>query len=77
MDTHLNESQRLTTWMHERGFDYRTLAEATGDDYSHIFLMAKGKRPVSDAFKWRFTLAFGWDEAERAFAVAERQMMEA
>ena len=71
------DSERLNTWMRERGFNYRTLAEVTGDTYSLIYMMAKGQRDVNDAFKWRFASAFGWDEAQRVFPVEEQQLVEA
>lgn len=64
----MSDSERLTQWMQERDFDYGTLAEATGDTYSSIYMMARGQRSVSDAFKWRFALHFGWEEATRLFS---------
>ena len=64
----MSDSQRLTQWMQDRGFDFGSLAEATGDSYSSIYLMVKGQRPVNDAFKWRFAQRFGWAEAAQLFA---------
>jgi hypothetical protein len=64
----MTHQQALSQWMRDRGFDYQTLAEATGDSYSNIYMMARGLRPVNDAFKWRFAQQFGWDEAQTLFA---------
>jgi len=63
----MNEKERLNQWMQARGFDTKTLAAATGDSFSGIYMITKGDREVNDAFKWRFALAFGWDEATQVF----------
>lgn len=63
----MNEKERLVQWMQERGFDTETLAAATGDSYSTVYMITKSDRRVNDAFKWRFTVAFGFDEAIAVF----------
>lgn len=63
----MTEKKRLMQWMQEKGFDTETLATATGDSYSSIYMMTKGDRPVNDAFKWRFSETFGWEEAQKVF----------
>lgn len=64
----MNEAERLESWMKEKGFNISSLAEAIGDSYSTVWFIVKGERPVNDAFKWRFALRFGYDEATRLFA---------
>ena len=66
----MTEQERLMRWMQEKGFDTETLASATGDSYSNIYMMTKGGRPVNDAFKWRFAVTFGWHEAQALFCPA-------
>lgn len=61
------EKERLMEWMVGRGFDTASLADATGDTFSTVHMITKGNRPVSDAFKWRFGVAFGFDEAKSLF----------
>lgn len=63
----MNEKERLIQWMREKGFDTETLAAATGDSYSSIYMLTKSDRPINDAFKWRFAVAFGWSEAVSVF----------
>lgn len=63
----MNESERLMEWMGAKGFDYNTLAAATGDNYSTVYMITRGGRRVNDAFKWRFTLAFGIEESRKVF----------
>lgn len=63
----MTKQERLLQWMREKGFNMETLAQATGDSYSSIYMMTKGGRSLNDAFKWRFALAFGWEEASRIF----------
>lgn len=70
----MKEKERLLRWMQERGFDTQTLADATGDTFSTIHMITKGDRRVNDAFKWRFAVAFGWDEAAKVFDVPQAQM---
>jgi len=70
----MTEAQRLEKWMEARGFSVGELAEATGDSYSTVYMMLSGKRPVGDAYKWRFAVHFGWREAEIAFGLALPQL---
>lgn len=63
----MTEQEILLHFMQERGFDFESLAAATGDSRSSIYMITRGGRPVNDAFKWRFAQAFGWEEAERLF----------
>lgn len=72
----MNEKERLNQWMEARGFDTKTLAAATGDSFSSIYMITKGNRDVNDAFKWRFALAFGWDEAIQIFDTHQSPAME-
>lgn len=67
----MNEKERLTQWMQEKGFDTDTLAAATGDSFSSIYMITKGDRRVNDAFKWRFAVAFGWECATQIFDVRQ------
>lgn len=66
----MNETQRLKQWIDEHGFDVARLAEVTGDSYSNVYLMTTGRRPINDGFRWRFAVAFGWQEASHVFDVA-------
>lgn len=63
----MGEKERLVQWMQARGFTIESLAAATGDSYSSIYMMLRGGRELSDAFKWRFALAFGWSNVEQVF----------
>lgn len=72
----MNEKERLTQWMQEKGFDTDTLAAATGDSFSSIYMITKGDRKVNDAFKWRFAVAFGWQEASQVFDVPQSRLAE-
>lgn len=63
----MDERERLLQWMQEKGFSTSSLAESTGDAFSNIHMMLKGDRKLNDAFKWRFAVAFGWDEAVTVF----------
>jgi hypothetical protein len=75
MDTSVNylnaDHQRLVEWVQEKNFDIDSLAAVTGDSYSNIYMMLRGKRPVNDSFKWRFASHFGWAEAERLFGITK------
>lgn len=58
---------RLKQWMDERGISNPQLAEHTGYDRTQVYRMVKGERPITDAFKWRFYVAFGKDDANTVF----------
>ena len=70
----MTEKERLMQWMQEKGFDTESLATATGDSYSSIYMMTKGDRAVNDAFKWRFAETFGWEEAKSLFLPVANQV---
>lgn len=74
------DRERLLRWMQEKGFDIETLAAATDDSYSGLYLMLapnKNLRPINERFKWRFAQRFGWEEAERIFSDAPQRTVEA
>ena len=63
----MNNQEKLKEWMDSREFSFDTLSESTGDSYNNVYLMATGRRPIGDAFKWRFLVAFGQSEAVKIF----------
>lgn len=71
----MDDKERLVAWMTEKGYNYRTLAAATGDTISSINMMISGYRQINDAFKFRFWKVFGEEETQKVFgeqmAVAE------
>jgi hypothetical protein len=56
------EIKALNQWMKVNGYTHVTLAQATGDFYTHIGPMVAGHKRISEGFKFRFGEAFG-DEA--------------
>lgn len=69
MDNSTDDRERLVQWMKDNGYDYRTLAAATGDPVSQVHMITSGARSVSDAFKFRFFRAFGQEELNKAFGM--------
>jgi len=65
----MTHAKRLDAWMMLGGYTDRTLAEAIGVDPSYVWYIRKGKRPVTDRFRWRFAEKFGFDEAKKLFDV--------
>jgi transcriptional regulator with XRE-family HTH domain len=63
----MSDKQRLRQWMEQNGYDYRSLAAATGDTRTSIHMMVYGNRSVNQAFMWRFANAFGFNEAKKVF----------
>jgi plasmid maintenance system antidote protein VapI len=63
----MNDKERLLQWIKEQNISAARLANATGDHASAISMMTVGPREVSQAFKWRFGKAFGFDVAEQIF----------
>lgn len=66
-EEHYAEHARLKAWIEENGYTYHTLGHATGDIYNNISRMLRGDRRISESFKWRFLLAFGYEEAAKIF----------
>ena len=63
----MDERERLVEWMRLKGKTSYAVAVATGDSTSNISMIINGKRSVSDAFKWRFRIAYGNAEANKIF----------
>lgn len=63
------ERDRFVQWMKDRGLSTKAVADATGDTYSMVHMIVNGNRPLNDAFKWRFKVAFGDEEANDIFDV--------
>lgn len=63
----MNDRERLVQWMRENGYTNGTLAAKMGEVRHTIYYMTKGGRPVGDAFKHRFYVAFGHEVSEQVF----------
>lgn len=63
----MEEKDRLSRWMEKRNFSINEMATAIGDSYSNVYMIVRNERPVGDAFKYRFILSFGVDEAVSVF----------
>lgn len=61
------DREQLAAWMQENGITVKALADATGVSSNYIYMMTKSDRALSEAFKWRFGLAYGHDVAQRVF----------
>lgn len=55
----LAERTRFVAWMKANGYNFNSVAAATGDFYTTVQMMVEGKRRISQAFKWRLRHAFG------------------
>lgn len=67
----METDSKLRTWMKEQGLNNRMLGERLGFDQSYIYMMAVTQtKPLSDTFKYRFILNFGYEEASKVFEVS-------
>lgn len=57
----------LSSWMADQKLSDRQVAEALGFDPSYVWYVRNGKRPVSDAFRWRFAEKYGYKAAYDLF----------
>ena len=64
---------QLSTWMSERALSLSDLARQMDLDYSYLWRIARGDRPVTDSFIGRFGQVFGFDEAGRVFGDGQQQ----
>lgn len=62
------DRDQLAKWMADNGVNVKLLADATGVSSNYIYMMTKSDRTISEAFKWRFGLAYGHDVAQQVFA---------
>lgn len=67
----LHDREQLARWMDANGVNVKLLADATGLSTNYIYMMTKSDRTISEAFKWRFGLAYGHDVAQQVFGVRE------
>lgn len=63
----MEEKDRLSAWIDKRNFSINEMAAAIGDSYSSVYNIAKGDRPINEAFKYRFLITFGLEEAVPLF----------
>ena len=50
---------KIEAFIHEKNMSMTRLAEVLDYDVSYISLVVNGKRPITDAFRWRWLEAFG------------------
>jgi len=55
------DNNRLASWMEITKTTDRMLADKLAVDRSYICLLRLGKRPVTDAFRWRFATVYGFE----------------
>lgn len=72
----MTDLERLRAWMKAHELDYRAVAEATGDTKSTVNMILNGNRAINQAFKWRFGVAYGFDEACRVFVDSPVEQVE-
>jgi transcriptional regulator with XRE-family HTH domain len=58
---------QLSTWMRERELSLADLARQMDLDYSYLWRIAQGERPITNSFIGKFSQVFGFDEAGRVF----------
>jgi hypothetical protein len=68
------DREQLAKWMAENGVNVKLLADATGVSSNYIYMMTKSDRTISEAFKWRFGVAYGHEVAQRVFAEPLREL---
>lgn len=57
----------LRKFLFDREMRPADLGRALGFQTSYMTRLVRGIQPVSDAFKWRFMLVYGIDEARSVF----------
>ncbi len=67
----METKDRLVAWMHDKGMKQKDLAKALGFETSYISMIVSGQRVITDAFRWRFAQAFGFDVAAELFGDGE------
>jgi hypothetical protein len=61
------EIQRLNEWKEENGYTLAAITYATKDHPPNVSRFLKGKRAISESFKWRFTVAYGDEVSNKVF----------
>lgn len=69
----MNDNERILAWMKERNIGNSELAAALGISYDLAYKVTTGQRIVTDAFKWQFQQAYGYEEASRLFAQPQQE----
>lgn len=68
------DREQLAAWMASHDVSVKALADATGVSSNYIYMMTKSDRTISEAFKWRFGLAYGHDAAHAVFDAPVREL---
>jgi plasmid maintenance system antidote protein VapI len=63
----MTENERILEWMKTRNIGNSDLATAMGISYDLAYKVTTGQRIITDAFKWQFQQAYGYEEATRLF----------
>ena len=65
------ELTELESWMEGKGLSQKELAAAVGVHESAVSLFLRGKRPVTDGFRWKFAMRWGWSLAMQFLGTGE------
>ena len=65
-------NENLKTWLEKQNITQAELAKRLGHSFEYVNRVVNGKMPITDAFRWRFAQAFGFDVAEQLFGDGER-----
>ena len=60
-------NENLKTWLEKQNITQAELAKRLGHSFEYVNRVVNGKMPITDAFRWRFAQAFGFDVAEQLF----------
>jgi len=66
----LRDREEFKAWMKANDVSVRQVAEATGFKPNYIYMMIASDRTISEAFKWKFGVAYGHDVAGQLFGEA-------
>lgn len=67
----MNTNQKFNAWCVIEGKTDRVLAETLGLDPSYVWLLRKGQRQITDAVRWKFAEAYGYETALKVLGEPE------
>jgi len=60
----MNDLTKFQEWIKAQGFSHEKLARRLDVSQVLVHSYATGRRPISDSFRWKFAIMFGYELAK-------------